>query len=143
MASNGEKPTSAEPDASTNNLAKSFEDRLQLPDNSKSTTNGTNVNATTFTPGKFDWADEVTTPVKETQNPPAAREQKSDAPQSQTDGATGDSLAMSQKDGSSAWLGGGEGLEEPEFDVDVKLADLQDDPNNPLYSAQSFEQLNL
>ncbi|KAF2858399.1 P-loop containing nucleoside triphosphate hydrolase protein [Piedraia hortae CBS 480.64] len=35
------------------------------------------------------------------------------------------------------------GLREPEFDVNVKLADLQADPDNPLYSVKSFQDLNL
>ena len=34
-------------------------------------------------------------------------------------------------------------LNEPSYAVDVKLADLQADPNNPLFSAKSFEELNL
>jgi ATP-dependent RNA helicase DDX19/DBP5 len=37
----------------------------------------------------------------------------------------------------------GSGLEEPEFDVEVKLNDLQADPNNPLFSVKSFEELGL
>ncbi|KAF2670222.1 ATP-dependent RNA helicase DBP5 [Microthyrium microscopicum] len=35
------------------------------------------------------------------------------------------------------------GLAEPEYDVQVSLADLQADPNNPLYSVQKFEDLKL
>lgn len=34
-------------------------------------------------------------------------------------------------------------LLEPEFDVNVKLNDLQGDPNNPLYSVKDFTELNL
>lgn len=34
-------------------------------------------------------------------------------------------------------------LEEPEYDVNVSLADLQADPNNPLYSIKEFKDLNL
>lgn len=34
-------------------------------------------------------------------------------------------------------------LLEPEFDVDVKLNDLQQDPNNPLFSVKNFSDLNL
>ncbi|KIR81409.1 ATP-dependent RNA helicase DBP5 [Cryptococcus gattii EJB2] len=36
-----------------------------------------------------------------------------------------------------------EGLITSTFQVEVKLADLQGDPNSPLYSVQSFKQLNL
>ena len=32
---------------------------------------------------------------------------------------------------------------EPDSDVRVKLADAQADPNNPLYSIKTFEQLGL
>jgi ATP-dependent RNA helicase DDX19/DBP5 len=35
------------------------------------------------------------------------------------------------------------GLDEPEYDVNVSLADLQADPNNPLYSIKEFKDLNL
>ena len=53
-------------------------------------------------------------------------------------------LASAQVDG-SVETQGGSGLQEPEYDVDVKLSDLQADadPNNPLFSAKTFEQLNL
>lgn len=52
------------------------------------------------------------------------------------------SAAAAQVDGASE-AGKGSALQEPEVNVEVKLADLQADPNNPLYSAQSFEQLDL
>jgi ATP-dependent RNA helicase DDX19/DBP5 len=38
---------------------------------------------------------------------------------------------------------GGSRLEEPEFDVEVKLHDMQEDPKNPLFSIKSFEELGL
>ncbi|KAF2774225.1 DEAD-domain-containing protein [Teratosphaeria nubilosa] len=72
---------------------------------------------------KFSWADDAETPS--------------------TEKAADNSLARAQTDGATSWLNGSSGLDEPEFDVNVKLADLQDDPNNPLYSAQTFEQLSL
>ena len=151
--SDGNKPTPSEPEA-TGNLSKSFADRLTFPSDSSSTSksNGTGINpqASTFTPSKFDWADEVTTPVQEKpeQGNPEQKtestESRSEASKAQTDGAADESsLAMAQKDGTNQWLGGSPGLDEPEFDVNVKLADLQDDPNNPLYSVKSFEELNL
>jgi ATP-dependent RNA helicase DDX19/DBP5 len=37
----------------------------------------------------------------------------------------------------------GSTLQEPEWDVEVKLADLQTDPNNPLFSIKKFEDLGL
>lgn len=37
----------------------------------------------------------------------------------------------------------GSALQEPDYSVEVKLSDLQADPNNPLYSVKSFEDLGL
>lgn len=71
------------------------------------------------------WADEVNSPS--TEDPPAP------APQNGT---------ISQTDGSGEPFGGSQ-LHEPDYEVKVKLADLQEDPNNPLYSAKTFEQLQL
>ena len=51
-----------------------------------------------------------------------------------------DSVEAAQVDGAPTTGGG---LAEPEYDVEVKLADLQADPNNPLFSAKSFEDLQL
>lgn len=39
--------------------------------------------------------------------------------------------------------GNGPALADTKFNVEVKLADLQADPNNPLFSAKSFEDLQL
>ncbi|KAJ5290077.1 uncharacterized protein N7443_010330 [Penicillium atrosanguineum] len=62
-------------------------------------------------------ADRVSNPAAPADAPPSA-----DAPQN----ATGDS-----------------DLHEPDYSVEVKLSDLQADPNNPLYSIKSFEDLGL
>ncbi|KAK3619932.1 RNA helicase required for poly(A+) mRNA export [Elasticomyces elasticus] len=131
------KPTASEPEPSTG-LAKSFADRLTFPaDNAKS--NGPNPAANSFTPSKkFDWADEVTTPIEEKKSEPEATPSKPQATK-----AEDSSLGMAQTDGATTMTAGSEGIEEPEFDVNVKLADLQDDPNNPLYSITSFDQLQL
>ncbi|KAF2269909.1 DEAD-domain-containing protein [Lojkania enalia] len=51
-------------------------------------------------------------------------------------------VAAAQVDGSGP-PGKGSELQEIEANVEVKLADLQADPDNPLFSAKSFEQLNL
>lgn len=37
----------------------------------------------------------------------------------------------------------GSALQEPDYNVEVKLSDLQADPNNPLYSVKSFNELGL
>jgi hypothetical protein len=52
------------------------------------------------------------------------------------------SIDAANKDGASEPLGGSN-LQEPEYDVEVKLSDLQADPNNPLFSVKSFEDLGL
>lgn len=118
--SDADKPTAAEPELSKLSISTESAD--------KTSTNGTNANATAFTPGKFNWADESTTPTTDDADKPAGEDK---------------SLGDSQKDGATTWMMGSEGLDEPEFDVNVKLADLQEDPNNPLYSVKSFEELNL
>ncbi len=53
-----------------------------------------------------------------------------------------ESLPEAQVDG-SAPPASETALAESEREVEVKLADLQADPNNPLFSAKSFEELQL
>ncbi|KAF1945906.1 P-loop containing nucleoside triphosphate hydrolase protein [Clathrospora elynae] len=53
-----------------------------------------------------------------------------------------DSLENAQVDGSGP-PGNGSVLADTAFNVEVQLADLQADPNNPLFSAKSFEELQL
>ncbi|KAI5310591.1 RNA helicase required for poly(A+) mRNA export [Ascosphaera atra] len=48
---------------------------------------------------------------------------------------------ISQVDGAATTTG--DNLNEPEYDVQVKLSDIQADPNNPLYSIKSFADLGL
>ena len=74
---------------------------------------------------KTSWADEVASPVVAEQHPiPPAN----------------DVLDQAQTDGAGEVFGGSD-LREPEYDVQVKLSDIQADPNNPLYSVKSFEDL--
>lgn len=47
-----------------------------------------------------------------------------------------------QNDG-AAEVQNGSNLQEPEYNVEVKLSDLQDDPNNPLFSVKNFADLGL
>lgn len=85
------------------------------------------------------WADEVNSPSNA--NPPSAPE--TDLASKSASAPTGEKEpSASQLDGATEPFGGSQ-LQEPDFEVQVKLADLQADPNNPLYSATSFEQLNL
>ena len=79
------------------------------------------------------WADEVNSPldaepsaIPETKAKP---EPEAPTPNEQTDGASEPF--------------GGSGLHEPDYNVQIKLADMQADPNHPLFSATSFEQLGL
>lgn len=51
-------------------------------------------------------------------------------------------VAQAQVDGSGEPANGSP-LAETEYKVEVKLADMQADPDNPLYSAKSFEELQL
>ena len=51
-------------------------------------------------------------------------------------------VATDQIDGATQAFQGSS-LEEPDYAVDVKLSDMQEDPNNPLYSVKSFDQLGL
>lgn len=95
----------------------SLADRISKPD-----TNSTS---------KTSWADEVNSPSTAEPEPQkeAIGDDKKEEPVPQVDGAT-EPFNGSQ-------------LQEPEYEVEVKLADMQADPNNPLFSATSFEQLGL
>ncbi|ETI20446.1 hypothetical protein G647_08481 [Cladophialophora carrionii CBS 160.54] len=84
-------------------------------------------------PESTSWADEVASPA--TENPPTAIDTNGKQPET----APADN---GQLDGATEPFGGST-LQEPDFEVEVKLADMQADPNNPLYSATSFEQLGL
>ena len=53
------------------------------------------------------------------------------------------SLEKAQTDGAAPQDAGSASLHEPEHDVEVKLADMQADRNNPLFSAKNFEDLGL
>jgi len=74
------------------------------------------------------------TPIKQEPTEETPAQEPQEAPES--------SLEKAQTDGSGP-PGNGSALAEPKFNVEVKLADLQADPNNPLYSVKSFEELNL
>lgn len=74
------------------------------------------------------------TPIKQEPTEETPAQEPQEAPES--------SLEKSQTDGAGP-PGNGSALAEPKFNVEVKLADLQADPNNPLYSVKSFEELNL
>ena len=130
MSDNKATPSDPEPA----NLAK-----LSISaDSSKPTTHGSNPAASTFTPGKFSWADDAETPTTTTSD----SDKKMAASTADKKDESGD-LDKAQTDGATTWLRGSGGLDEPAFNVNVKLADLQADPSNPLYSAKSFEDSQL
>ena len=80
------------------------------------------------------WADETTNAAAASAAPSDVKA-KAERDMSQMDSA--------QTDGAGAAMGGSSGIVEPHYDVDVKLSDLQADPNDPLFSAKSFEELGL
>ncbi|KAF2470081.1 ATP-dependent RNA helicase-like protein dbp5 [Lindgomyces ingoldianus] len=75
---------------------------------------------------------------------PGASVSKTSVPEASVPGASvpEGSVAEAQVDGATE-VKKGSALQESEAIVEVKLADLQADPNNPLFSAKSFEELNL
>lgn len=102
----------------------SLADRITQPAPSldAATASFTPAASTTAPSGSTSWADEVASPT----GPP-------------TPGAT---LADAQVDGQVEPLGGS-GLHDATYEVEVSLADLQGDPNNPLYSISSFDDLGM
>lgn len=125
----------------------SLEDRITMPEPKEATTaaskeessktltsDGMKATAPPFVPGQpRSWADEVNSPVDA--NPP---------PTGPADGkGNEDDLLKAQSDGATEFANGTAGVYEPSYNVDVKLNDIQADPNNPLYSVKSFEELNL
>ncbi|KAH7399879.1 putative ATP-dependent RNA helicase dbp5 [Cadophora sp. MPI-SDFR-AT-0126] len=79
--------------------------------------------SSSFTPGKSSWADEVASPVIE---------------QKESESSLGDA----QGDGTVEPLGGS-GLHDAQYEVEVKLSDLQGDVNSPLFSVKTFEELGI
>ena len=79
------------------------------------------------------WADEVDSPA-DTQNASV------DELTSKTNEID---LSTSQMDGATEAQNGSPQIYEPTYDVNVKLSDVQADPNNPLYSIKSFDELGL
>ena len=88
------------------------------------------------TPGRLSsWADEAEDEAFET---------SATAPAAKTDTAEAtSSIGKAQTDGATEAFGGEAGVVEPSYEVEIKLADIQANPNDPLYSIKSFEQLGL
>ncbi|KAL2071209.1 hypothetical protein VTL71DRAFT_12444 [Oculimacula yallundae] len=79
--------------------------------------------SSSFTPSGTSWADEVASPIIE------KKEEES-------------SLADAQGDGTVEPLGGS-GLHDAQYEVEVKLSDIQGDTESPLFSVKSFEDLGI
>ncbi|KAI4191463.1 MAG: hypothetical protein L6R41_000114 [Letrouitia leprolyta] len=79
------------------------------------------------------WADEVETPVQA--NPEPSTETTTPPKESNDDETT--------LDGATEPQNGTPMLAEPDYEVNVKLSDVQADPNNPLYSVKNFNDLGL
>ncbi|KAL8720551.1 MAG: hypothetical protein Q9225_002597 [Loekoesia sp. 1 TL-2023] len=118
----------------------SLADRMTKSDGSKFESpkadlgNGT-TEATPLEPAgeSSSWADEVETPVKA--NPEPAIGATTQPEES--------SLAKVQLDGATEPQNGTPLLAEPSYEVNVKLSDVQANPNNPLYSIKDFTELGL
>lgn len=97
----------------------SLEDRISQPPKNADAPTGAVASEETKT--KTSWADEVA-------SPPA--ESPKDVDNAQVDGST-------EHQGGSALLPAGE------YEVEVKLSDIQGDTSSPLHSIQSFEELGM
>lgn len=84
-------------------------------------------------PSGRSWADEVNSPA-DANPPPVQGDETKDNKDAEED--------IVQRDGAGEPFNGS-GLHEPDYNVEVKLADMQANPNNPLFSATTFEQLGL
>ncbi|KAL8889905.1 MAG: hypothetical protein Q9205_003021 [Flavoplaca limonia] len=105
--------------------------------------------------GSTSWADDVETPVKAEPEPvsasAAAQEESSASKSPLAKESTSEnvqsadtSLEKAQLDGATEYqAGSGSFLDEPSYDVNIKLSDAQADPNNPLYSLKRFEDLGV
>ncbi|KAE9970601.1 RNA helicase required for poly(A+) mRNA export [Venturia inaequalis] len=84
-----------------------------------------------------------------TRDEPAKAQEESTTPAetaaapAETTETTKTEVAEGGTDGASTGFNGSELRDEPEFDVEVKLIDMQVDPNSPLFSIKRFEDLNL
>ena len=131
------------PDANPGAASKapSLEDRITMPEHKDIPTLATvEVSADPKTTSDMSasghitsWADEVNSPA-DTQN--ASVDEL-------TSKANEIDLSNAQMDGATEAQNGSPQIYEPTYDVNVKLSDVQADPNNPLYSIKNFDELGL
>ena len=101
----------------------SLADRIsQPPKVDVTSTSPASTTTDTATEAKTSWADETASPVQ----PETAK-----------------SIEKAQVDGSAERLGGSALLPSGEFEVEVKLSDIQGDTSSPLYSITAFDQLGM
>ncbi|PGG97791.1 ATP-dependent RNA helicase DBP5 [Helicocarpus griseus UAMH5409] len=81
-------------------------------------------------------------PLEDRISRPEATETKPETKQEDSGAAKEPSVADAQTGGATKGYNGSQ-LQEPDYSVNVKLSDLQADPNNPLYSIKSFDDLGL
>lgn len=101
----------------------SLSDRISTPLNAASTSFTPAAASTPSGPSKStgSWADEVASPVNE----------------------SGIGLSKGQMDGSTITSGGSALQDVEQYEVEVKLSDIQGDEKSPLYSVKSFNQLGM
>ena len=106
----------------------SLADRISEPGPTSNGENGKAPAQINEPASKTPWAEEVASPTMP-------------APQQNLQGSNEEiPVEPSQTDGAGELLGGSD-LREPDYNVEVKLSDIQADPNNPLYSVKSFDEL--
>jgi ATP-dependent RNA helicase DDX19/DBP5 len=74
---------------------------------------------------------------------PSAKKSWADEVASPTAGDSSNGIPAAQTDGATVEQGGGSELHDAQYEVEVKLSDIQSDTNSPLYSINSFEQLGM
>ncbi len=119
----------------------SLADRISKPEPTPA--NAMSAAATAFQPksGKL-WSDETESPVTPTAQAPPQPQTTEKAPTETPPAEPSQPPNMPQVDGATTPFNGSD-LQESEYSVQIKLADMQADPNNPLYSVSTFEELNL
>lgn len=119
----------------------SLADRITKPESSTAPAiPAMNATASSFQPASgTSWADEVNSPS--VANPPIAVPETAAAAHTTTTEASKEPN-IPQMDGATEPFNGSS-LQEPDYAVDIKLADMQADPNHPLFSVTAFEDLGL
>lgn len=124
------KPTTVSTIASSSSTSSSWADEVSSPSGTEAPAN----------PSKLTQPSQPSQPAQPAQPSQPSQPSQSSEPSQKSDPAN---PTMNQTDGASDALGGSPGIIEPDYEVNVTLADSQADPKNPLYSIKSFDQLGL